>query len=231
MSGNPDNHLEIQAREITKNYGSRQVLGPVDWRLDTRRTYLLEGPNGAGKTTLLKILAGVLGQTHGRVTWHYSGDPNTAAALTQPDPRLHTAYIGHESGLYSDWSGLRNLRFFSRFYDWPGRTTPDPERLLRRLRLWDARHKPVRFYSRGMRQRLALARGLAAQPAFFFFDEPLTGLDHQGRELLLTLLREHREAGGGALIISHSPDVFAPLCDERHQIREGRLNPGAESPA
>jgi heme exporter protein A len=150
------------------------------------------GPNGAGKSTLLR----------------------TIASLTQPDTgsvdfagseggREEVGYVSHQSLLYNEMTGLENLEFYCRLYG-----LADPversNRMIEKMGLVDAVDQMVRGYSRGMKQRLTLARALLHEPRLLLLDEPYTGLDQHGSRLLTQVLRQLREDGRTVILITHN---------------------------
>ncbi|NNE10216.1 MAG: heme ABC exporter ATP-binding protein CcmA [Gemmatimonadetes bacterium] len=182
---------------IEHAYQDDFVFRHLTSRLNRGECRLLAGSNGSGKTTLLRIVAGLLRATGGSVTWFDDSDAPDEAV------RARIGYLGHGVGLYADLTGRENLRFFSRLYD---ADESRIEGLLDRLELAHRADEPIRSYSRGMKQRLAIARALVHGPDLLLLDEPFTGLDASGADILETLLREATEAGGSVLFTSHRLD-------------------------
>jgi heme exporter protein A len=219
---------EVQLKGIVKDYGRQRALHAVSLRLQAGEATALLGENGAGKSTLMNILATLLRPTRGQVL--YDGHPREA--LDPEGLRAALAVLSHEPRLYGDLSGRENLRFFARLYDLPGLPEIEEhiERLLERVGLAHAADRPVRTYSRGMTQRLAVARTLLHRPALLLLDEPTTGLDQAGVQLLLSLLREERDRGAILLLTSHDLSAVAPLCDRAVLLRRGRVAGEARYP-
>jgi len=189
----------IEAREIARRYGTKLALRPVSFALDEGGCLVVTGPNGSGKTTLLRLLAGLAVPSRGTL-----------------DVRLHRSEVGlvaHEPLAYLVLTGLENLDLFGRLYRVPERR----ERigmLLERFGLWDARGQRVSTYSRGMTQRLALCRALLHEPRLLVLDEPFTGLDEAGAELVDRELATFA-ATGTLVVATHEPERVDSLADVR----------------
>ena len=159
----------IRGQGVEKRYGRRRVLRDLDFTVPLGGFALVTGPNGSGKTTLLRLLAGLVVPTRG--------------VLEVDVERSRLGYVAHEPLVYRELTALENLELFGRLYRVPERR----ERvgmLLERFSLWDARNERVSNYSRGMTQRLALCRALLHDPELIVLDEPYSGLDEDGANLL-----------------------------------------------
>ncbi|HEX9105410.1 MAG TPA: ATP-binding cassette domain-containing protein, partial [Polyangia bacterium] len=138
--------------------------------------------------------------------------------------------IAHESHCYGDLTGHENLVFFARLYGVPDAHAA-AERLLARVGLRDAARRAARTYSRGMLQRLAVARALVHKPRLLLADEPFTGLDRAGVALLADLLAEERARGCILVVVTHDFDAVAPLVDRVVVLARGRVAHDAPAPA
>jgi heme exporter protein A len=189
----------IRARELERRFGEKRVFRALDLDVSECDFLLVTGPNGAGKSTLLALLAGLLAPTRGE--------------LEVRAPRERIGYLAHEPLVYQELTALENLDLFGRLYRIPERR----ERvgmLLERFDLWDARHERVAAFSRGMAQRLALCRALLHEPELVLADEPYSGLDEPGAELLDGLLAGL--AGERTLVLAtHDPQRMAELATQR----------------
>ncbi len=177
----------------------------------------LFGPNGAGKTTLLKILAGLLRPSAGSVV--IAGVDATRAPNSL---RRIIGMISHQPYLYPQLTGKENLEFYARLYgldDPRGRAT----RMLEQLSLTAAGGKEVGAYSRGMQQRLAVARALLHDPRVLLLDEPFTGLDQQGREQLSTLLHGLRDGRRTVVMTTHDIAEGLDLSDRLAVLARGTV--------
>jgi ABC-type multidrug transport system ATPase subunit len=185
----------IRARELEKRYGRRRALRPVQFDLPEGGFLVVTGPNGAGKTTLLRLVAGLAAPS--------GGDLEVRA------DRGRLGYLGHEPLLYRDLTALENLDLYGRLY----RVAERRERagmLLERFGLWEVRHERLASFSRGMTQRLALCRALLHEPDLLVLDEPFSGLDAAGADLLE---RQLVDLAGAATVVAstHEPARLEPL--------------------
>jgi heme ABC exporter ATP-binding subunit CcmA len=185
----------IRGRALEKRFGPKRVLRGLDLEVERGGFVVVTGPNGSGKTTLLRLIAGLAAPTSGE--------------LEVRAERGELGFLGHEPLVYRELSALENLDLYGRLYRVPERR----ERigmLLERFGLWDARAERVAAYSRGMQQRLALCRVLLHEPALLLLDEPFSGLDAAGAELLDRELAERR--GRATFVVAtHDAERLAPL--------------------
>jgi ABC-2 type transport system ATP-binding protein len=205
------------------------ALSDISFELAPGEIVCLMGPNGAGKSTLLRILAGLLEPSTGSVR---------VAGL---DARIHTAafrqrvsfVVGDERSFHWPLSGLHNLEYFGALHGLSAAASrARADALLARVGLADAANRPFRTYSRGMRQRLALARGLMGDARVLLLDEPTLGLDPEGARDLRQFLRDDviRRGGRTALVGTNDPTEARALADRVLRIRQGRLQ-GEMNPA
>jgi ABC-type multidrug transport system ATPase subunit len=189
----------IRATGLEKRYGFKRVLSGLDFELDRGGFLVVTGPNGSGKTTLLRLCAGL-------------AIPTAGTLEVEPD-RGRIGYLGHEPLVYRELTALENLDLYGRLYRVPERR----ERigmLLERFGLWEARRERVSALSRGQLQRLALCRAVLHKPELLILDEPFSGLDAGGAELLdreLAGMKERRTL----LVSTHDPGRIAPLASGR----------------
>jgi heme exporter protein A len=167
----------IRARGLGRRYGDKRVLERLDLDLEEHGFLLVTGPNGSGKTTLLRLLAGLAAPT--------------AGTLEVSARREEIGFLGHEPLVYRELTPLENLSLYARLYRVPqGRERVGM--LLERFGLWEHRNERTSSFSRGMLQRLALCRALLHEPRLLLLDEPSSGLDQAGAELLARELGELR---------------------------------------
>jgi heme exporter protein A len=187
----------IEIRGLTKTFGPRTALDGIDLAINEGELVALVGPNGAGKTTLLRILATLSRPSSGTVRI------DGFDLLSQgEDARRRIGFLSHRTLLYGDLTAEQNLRFYARMYDMDAdsyRVT----NLLRRVGLDTRRSDLVQTFSRGMKQRLAVARAVLHRPALLLLDEPYTGLDPQAVETLRDLLAELAGEGCTILLTTH----------------------------
>jgi ABC-type multidrug transport system ATPase subunit len=189
----------IHARGLEKRYGAKRVLRGVDLDVERGSFLLVTGPNGSGKTTLLRVVAGLAAPSGGE--------------LDVRAERRELGFLGHEPLVYRELSALENLDLYGRLYRVPERR----ERigmLLERFGLWDARNERVAAYSRGMQQRLALCRVFLHEPSLLLLDEPFSGLDSEGAELLDRELEERRPVST-FVVATHDPERLGALASAR----------------
>ncbi len=189
----------LRARGLGKSYGEKRVLHGLDFDLDRGGFLLVTGPNGSGKTTLLRLCAGLASPTAGEL--HVGAE------------RSAIGFAGHEPLVYRELTAVENLDLYGRLYHVPERR----ERigmLLERFGLWHARNERAGSFSRGMQQRLALCRALLHEPELVVLDEPYSGLDAAGAELLDRELAELR-ATRTCLVSTHDPARLDPLASDR----------------
>ena len=185
----------IRARGLERRYGAKRVLRGLDLDVARGDFTVVTGPNGSGKTTLLRLVAGLAAPTGGE--------------LTVDVDRAQLGFLGHESLVYRELTAIENLVLYARLYRVP-EARERTGMLLERFGLWDARNERASTYSRGMLQRLALCRALLHEPSLLLLDEPYSGLDTEGAELLDRELDERR-ARGTFLVATHDPERLASL--------------------
>lgn len=188
----------IRVVNLTKRLGAKQALNNVSFEVAAGDFVALLGPNGAGKTTLLKILALLSGPTTGEI--FYNGQPLRQQAQ---DLRARIGVISHSSLLYGGMTATENLRFFGKLYGVPD-LAARIQQVLEQVGLKYVFRDPVRTYSRGMLQRLAIARAIIHDPDLLLLDEPYTGLDQQAVAVLNEVLRRVAIAGRTVLLVTHS---------------------------
>jgi heme ABC exporter ATP-binding subunit CcmA len=197
---------------LVRRFGERAALDGVDLRLGGGEFVLVTGPNGAGKTTLLRILATVLRPSAGVVA--VAGHELPRAA---PAARPLIGYVAHGPLTYPGLTAHENLDLYAALYGVPAdRVSP----ALERVGLQGRRRDPVADFSRGMAQRLALARALLHRPALLLLDEPTAGLDSDGRELLREVLAE---PGRTVIVSTHEPGWFEGLATAEVRLAGGRV--------
>ena len=207
----------LRAEGLARRFGGMTVLESVDLAVDAGEAVVLLGPNGAGKTTLLRILALLLAPSGGRLLLFGSDATRAPAAL-----RRRIGYVGHEISCYPELSAAENLAFYARLFgisEAPARIS----RLLAWAGLDGAGRRPVRAYSRGMGQRLALARALLHEPDLILLDEPFSGLDPDAVERLQQQLLELRAAGHSILLATHDVERAAPIASRLAILHRGRI--------
>jgi heme exporter protein A len=207
----------IRAVGLSRRLAGTPVLGHVDLTVAAGELVVLVGPNGAGKTTLLRVLAGLLRPSGGELAL-FGVDVRRGADAV----RGRLGYVGHETGCYPDLTGAENLAFYAALFALRDARTRIEE-LLAWAGLEAAAQRPVRTYSRGMQQRLALARALLHRPALLLLDEPFTGLDPEAAEHLAARLAALRAEGCALVLATHDLDRTAPLATRTTVLHHGRI--------
>ncbi len=216
----------IEVAGLRRVFGGRRrspevvALAGVDLTIPDGEVHGLLGPNGAGKTTLCKVLSTVLLPTSGRaaVAGH---DVVTDTAAVR---RLIGIVFGGERGLYTRLTARQNLAFWAALYGMRGRELRRRvDDLLERMGLAERAGQRVEGFSRGMKQRLHLARGLVGDPRVLLLDEPTTGMDPVAAREFRTLVGELRAEGRTVLLTTHDMAEAEALCDRVTLIDEGRL--------
>jgi heme exporter protein A len=172
----------IQVRKLVKTFGHRAVLRGLDLTINEGDFVTLMGANGAGKTTLMHIIASLSKPTAGEITINGYRLVDSASEL-----RRFIGLVSHKTLLYDDLTANQNLRFYARMYD-VANALERIETVLNQVGLWQRQNDPVRTYSRGMQQRLAIARAILHNPPILLLDEPDTGLDQHAAGMLAELL-------------------------------------------
>ena len=203
----------IKLEDVGKDFDSKPVLAGVSFTLERSRSYALIGQNGSGKTTLLSLMAGLSKPTRGRIFW---GE--------KPLSRRQLHLIGtvmQAPFLYGDLTGLENLVMFTRLFHVrnPVETAKNGRLQVGLSRYLD---QPARTYSKGMRQRLSLARALLHDPELLLLDEPFDGLDTRAIAMCQALLRSKQNAGATIFMVTHQHDEAMKM-DTTFQLRHGRL--------
>ncbi|HEY1250226.1 MAG TPA: ABC transporter ATP-binding protein [Thermoanaerobaculia bacterium] len=208
----------LSAERLAKSFSGPPLFSGLDLRLD-RGLLAVAGRNGSGKTTLLKILAGLLRPSAGRVVVERGGRP-----LAGDERRFAVGWAGPDLALYAELTALENLRFFRAA---AGLRAGDDE-LRRRLAetglAEEAIGRPVEGFSTGMRQRLRLAFALLFDPPVLVLDEPMSGLDAEGREIVRGVVARARTRGSVVLASNDERDFEAP--EQRIELRAAPAGSG-----
>ncbi|HEY65764.1 MAG TPA: heme ABC exporter ATP-binding protein CcmA [Caldilineae bacterium] len=207
----------IEVRGLVKAFGRKVALRDIDLTVPAGQTLALFGPNGAGKTTLIRILAMLSKATAGTV--RIGGVETTQASA---DLRRYIGVVSHAPLVYDSLTGEENLRFFARMYDLVDARERVRE-VLEQVGLFHRRHDPVRTYSRGMVQRLAIARAILHDPPILLLDEPDTGLDQQAAEMLHRLIRQLGGERRTVLLTTHNLERGWEWADRVALLVNGRI--------
>jgi ABC-2 type transport system ATP-binding protein len=210
------NHTAIKIQSLTKSFKTVLAVDRLSLEVETGEIFGLLGPNGAGKTTTIRMLSALIGPTSGTASV-----VGFEVGKQDDDIRRNVGILTEAPGLYDQLSAERNLGFYGEMYevaDIPGQV----ERYLRMLGLWERRHEPVATFSKGMRQKLAIARALLHEPKALFLDEPTSGLDPEAARIVRQFIVELRAEGRTIVMCTHNLDEADRLCD-RIAVFKSRL--------
>jgi heme exporter protein A len=211
----PARDVVVRADRLGKSFGRSMVLRDVTLDIRAGETIALFGPNGAGKTTLLRLCATLMTPTSGALELF-------GTARSSGTVRRRIGLVAHQSFLYPDLTARENLMFYARLHGLRGEEAL-ADAWLGRAALSDVGNRPVRLFSRGMEQRLALARALLHDPELILLDEPWSGLDSAAAEWLATLLGELRRNGRTIIASTHDFERGLRVADRAIILHRGRL--------
>ncbi|MBC8161348.1 MAG: ABC transporter ATP-binding protein [Roseiflexaceae bacterium] len=199
----------IEIEQLTRVFDGRTAVENLSLQLAPGTVFGFLGPNGAGKTTTVRMLTALIAPTSGSATvaGHQLGREDTQI-------RAAVGVLTETPGMYDRLSARQNLVFFGRLYDLSAaRAAQQTERYLRMLGLWERRDDIVGGFSKGMRQKLAIARALLHEPSIIFLDEPTAGLDPEAAKIVRDFVRELRAEGRTIFLTTHNLSEADELCD------------------
>jgi len=210
----------VEARGLRKSYGPVQAVDGLDLKVQEGEIYGLLGPNGSGKTTTILVLLGLTEPSSGEV--RVVGYNPTREPLKV---KRQVGYLPENVGFYDDLTARENLRYIARLNGIPDRDSKKRiEEVLKQVGLAEVADRPVRTYSRGMRQRLGIADVLVKQPRLAILDEPTTGIDPEGASQILDMIvRMRDERGMTILLSSHLLHQVQRVCDRVGIMHRGKL--------
>lgn len=203
----PTKGTAISAQGLSKSFSRVTAVDSLDLAIPTGEVFGLLGPNGAGKTTTIRMLSSLIAPT--------AGDAWVAGFRVGFDDdkiRQRVGILTETPGLYEQLSAESNLAFFAEMYE-VQRIDKQVEKYLRMLGLWSRRSEPVGTFSKGMRQKLAIARALLHEPEVLFLDEPTSGLDPEAARLVRDFISDLRAEGRTIVLCTHNLDEADRLCD------------------
>lgn len=207
----------VEVRSLVKRFGSFYALRGISLQVQAGESLAIYGPNGAGKSTFLRILSAIARPSSGEILIEGLALQERSQAV-----RRRLGVIGHQTLLYDDLSAAENLLFYARLYDLE--SPRDRVRAaLAEVGLEKRAHDRVRSFSRGMQQRLAIARAMLHDPGILFFDEPYTGLDQHAAMMLTTWLQKLRGQRRTILLVTHDLAQGLALADRLAIFVQGRL--------
>ena len=206
----------LHAEGLVRSFGGRRAVDQVSFTLETGACLALFGPNGAGKTTLLRLVAGLLAPHQGVV--HVNGVPLRHGAAA----RAQVGLVSHASMLYGALTVRENVELAARLYGL-GDPSAAAHSALELMGVADRADQLARTLSRGLQQRVSIARAMVHSPRLLLCDEPYTGLDDAGSAALTDVLTERREAGAALLLVTHNLTEGLALATQAAIMRRGRF--------
>ena len=204
----------LRFENIDKRYGGLFALRRLSVEISPGECVVLAGRNGSGKTTLLRIAARIVRPTAGKLSF--------PGASAEPDTAGRPGYVAHTTMVYDELTAEENLVLFAKLQDVP-QPAARAEELLREVGLYDRRASAVRTFSRGMRQRMAIARALIHRPSVLLFDEPATGLDPIGISWLAKTLGDVHRSGCTVVMSLHGESEISALATRAIQLDAGSV--------
>lgn len=201
------NERVIVTEKLTRAFGENLAVNQLSFSVDRGEVFGLLGPNGAGKTTTVRMLAALLSPTSGEA-WV----AGCQVGRQDQEIRQKIGLLPEAPGLYDALTAEQNLAFYGEMYG-----VEDIDRRIKRylelLGLWHRRYEPVGTFSKGMRQKLAIARALLHEPEVLFLDEPTSGLDPQASRLVREFIAELKGEGRTIILTTHNLEEADRLCD------------------
>ncbi|MBC7333134.1 MAG: ABC transporter ATP-binding protein [Actinobacteria bacterium] len=199
----------IEVENLTKKFGNVLAVDNISFSIPEGEVFGFLGPNGAGKTTTIRILSTLISPTSGRVLI-YNAEPKTNGRYI----RSIIGLLTETPGLYEKISAYDNLYFFSSFYDISNeKRRQNIEKFMKMFGLWDRRNDIVATYSKGMKQKLALARALIHEPKILFLDEPTAGLDPESAYMVRNFIEDLKKESTTIILCTHNLQEASTLCD------------------
>lgn len=217
--------VSLEIRGLTKAFGEHYALIELDATWYRGEVCALLGPNGAGKSTLLNLLSTLQAASEGEILLKGQSLTRQSASNLRKD----IGFVGHQTMIYGALTALENLSFFAELYDcWPNglNSKQRQEWLLKQLELVgleQAAHRLADGFSRGMCQRLTLARALLPEPTVLLLDEPFTGLDRTGIQQICDLILVAKARGATIILSSHDLETTQAISDRALILKSGRL--------
>lgn len=211
--------IALELKNLSKRYGSHQAVNNISLQIESGSLYAFLGPNGAGKTTTLRMVAGLL-----------LPDSGDAVILSQSITRSPSAakqmlaYLPDEPLIYGKLRPIEYLEFVAGLWGIPAQKAGRyAQELLKQLSLWDSRGDFSETFSRGMKQKLALAGALIHQPKVIILDEPLTGLDAAAARMVKNMLTDYVQQGNTVILTTHIMEIAERMAQRIGIINHGQL--------
>jgi ABC-2 type transport system ATP-binding protein len=214
----------ITVENLTKKFGGVTAVEGLTFQVEEGEVFGFLGPNGAGKTTTVRMLCCLISKSGGEAT---IGDYHIGKAGDSLQIRKMIGLVPDNVGLYDDLTAFENLDFYGELYEVPeGRRRENIERFLKMLDLWDRKDARAGSFSKGMKQKLALARALVHEPKILFMDEPTANLDPESAKTVRDFILELKKQGRTIFLNTHNLDEAQRLCDRIGIIKTKLLTIG-----
>lgn len=206
----------IETQNLTKIFNGRTAVDHLNLDVERGEVFGFLGPNGAGKTTTIRMLCGLISPT--------SGSASVAGNVVGKNDEALRGSVGiltESPGLYDKLSARQNLLFYARLYEVaPEKRDAQVQKYLNLLGLWERRDDPVGSFSKGMKQKMAIARALVHEPPVLFLDEPTSALDPESAKTVRDFIAELRSEGRTIFLCTHNLDEADRLCDRIGIMRQ-----------
>lgn len=201
----------IKTEKLTKKFGNLTAVDDLTLQVDKGEVFGLLGPNGAGKTTTVRMLCCLISTTSGSAT---VGGMDISDKESAMKIRKMIGIVHDNVGFYESLSAYANLEFFGRLYEVPEKLLKtNLEKYLKMLDLWDKRNSTVGTYSKGMKQKVAIARALMHEPEVLFLDEPTANLDPEAAKIIRDVILDLKKEGRTIFLNTHNLDEAQRICD------------------
>lgn len=215
----------IETRGLSKSFGAKVAVEGLNLEVGEGEVFGFLGPNGAGKTTTLRVLSCLISATSGEAWvagWRVGQDDQRIRGLV--------GILTEVPGLYERLNASQNLDYYARLYGLPAvRRAAQIEKYLRLVGLWERRSEPVGRFSKGMQQKLAIARSLVHEPRVLLLDEPTAALDPESAHIVRSFIGQLRQEGRTIFLCTHNLDEADRLCDRIAIVRQRVLSIGSPS--
>jgi ABC-2 type transport system ATP-binding protein len=215
----------ITVENLTKKFGEVTAVEGLTFQVEEGEVFGFLGPNGAGKTTTIRMLCCLIAKTSGEAR---IGEYRISQLADSLPIRKMTGLVPDNVGLYEDLSAFENLDFYGKLYDCPeGHRRENIERFLKLLGLWERKDARAASFSKGMKQKLALARALVHEPKILFMDEPTTNLDPESAKTVRDFILEIKKQGSTIFLNTHNLNEAQGICDRIGIIKTKLLTIGS----
>jgi ABC-2 type transport system ATP-binding protein len=201
----------IETESLTRKFGELTAVDNLTLKVEKGEVFGFLGPNGAGKTTTVRMLCCLISKTSGKAR---VGDFEVDREEDRLKIRKLVGYLGSDVGLYENLSAYKNLDFYGKLYEVPsGKREENTKRLLQLLGIWERKDDAVAGFSKGMKQKLAIARALIHEPELLFLDEPTANLDPLAAKTVRDFILELKKEKRTIFLNTHNLDEAERICD------------------